>query len=380
MKNMKKYAVIIMTVLLCMSISVTAFAKGMDNFKPALQYTGFLDVAEGAWYHGVVKTAFEYGLVKGASAAYFEPDGTLTVAEAIVMADRIHSIYEKGGHELTNGTPWYQTYVDYAIDNEIISEGDFDDYERNITRGEMAYLFTRALPQKEYKAINEVPENKPSDIEGYRYEESIRMLFESGIVMGNDPYGTYTPDENIKRSEAAAVISRIADKSLRAKVALFDDFEFDRNITVAAHYDSLSSYFELDESNVELAFQVTPGNTSENGTVIVYKWKEYTPVTLEEYRNNIAKDIDADPSAVRAEEVSFGDAKAYRHDAKVKVNGAYIRLAGYTVNLGSEYYEIHETVVYSGNDEDNAKADRLLCDMINNVKVNGAAPSSRLAN
>lgn len=380
---MKKITSILVAVLLCMGLSVTAFAKGMDNFEAAKEYTGFSDVAEAAWYHGSVKAAFEYGLIKGASPTEFKPDGTLTVAEAIVMADRIHMLYETGEDTLVNGTPWYQTYVDYAIENDIIEDGDFADYNRNITRGEMADIFTRALPEEEYEVINDIPEELPLDIVGHKYEDSIRILFRAGIVTGNDPYGTYTPDASIKRCEAAAIISRIVDENLRKQITLFTDWDVDGNVTVAAPFNSLSSYFELDEQNIDLGLQLTPEKTSDNGAAVVYKWEYDKPaaliITADEYKANLAQTMNVDPSAVNVTEVTFGSAKAYRYDVSVKTEGVLIRFAGYRVVTGNNQYEISEFVTYSGNEEYNIKADQILRDMVNNVKIHGVGPSSKLS-
>ena len=292
-------------------------------------------------------------------------------------------LYETGEDTLVNGTPWYQTYVDYAIENDIIEDGDYADYNRNITRGEMADIFTRALPEKEYEEINEVSDDLELDIAGHKYEDSIRTLFSAGIVTGNDPYGTYTPDASIKRCEAAAIISRIVDESLRKQITLFTDWDVDGNVTVAAPFNSLSSYFELEEQNIDLGLQLTPEKTSDNGAAVVYKWGYDEPATLfitvDEYRANLAQTMNVDPSAVNVTEVTFGSAKAYRYDVRVKTEGVLIRFAGYRVVTGNNQYEISEFVTYSGNEEYNIKADQILRDMVNNVKIHGSGPSSKLS-
>ena len=56
----------------------------------------FSDVPANQWYTDNVAAAFELGLMKGTSATTFHPFGDVTVAEAITMAARIHSIYTKG--------------------------------------------------------------------------------------------------------------------------------------------------------------------------------------------------------------------------------------------------------------------------------------------
>ena len=151
---MKKILSFGLALYLLLSLGTTALAAGgLKNFKGDKTYTGFEDVAENAWYYESVKSAFAYGLVKGSTPTTYNPTGSLTVAEAIVMADHIHMLYKTGKDTLQNGAPWYQPYVDYAIQQEIISEGSFDSYTRSITRAEMADIFSRALPKKEYGKI-----------------------------------------------------------------------------------------------------------------------------------------------------------------------------------------------------------------------------------
>ncbi len=51
----------------------------------------FSDISDGQWYAQGVQTAYEYGLMSGVSNTLFNPEGNLTVAEAITIACRIHS-------------------------------------------------------------------------------------------------------------------------------------------------------------------------------------------------------------------------------------------------------------------------------------------------
>ena len=342
---MKKITSMVVAVLLCMGLSVTAFAKGMNNFEAAKEYTGFSDVAEAAWYHGSVKAAFEYGLIKGASPTEFKPDGTLTVAEAIVMADRIHMLYETGEDTLVNGTPWYQTYVDYAIENDIIEDGDFVDYNRNITRGEMADIFTRALPEEEYEVINDIPEELPIDIVGHEYEDSIRTLFRAGIVTGNDPYGTYTPDASIKRCEAAAIISRIVDKNLRKRIELLVDVRMHENIIVpviwSSEYEYIVSVDAEDETKIvreRLSIGHEHGMSITDLDYCIIEECEGAETILDVPIDYMAEVI-GDGAEVKSDIVYFGDVPAYRYE--------YEDWGG--ANYDYQLYCVYYIMIYEGN-------------------------------
>lgn len=186
----------------------------LKNFTVKNQYTSgqFADVAN-QWYSDSVKKVYELGLMKGTSDGKFNPDGTITLAEAIAMAARLHNISTGGSGEFTQGTPWYDVYVDYAVKNGIIKKDDFKDYSRKATRGEMAYIFASAVPNV-LTRINDV-DSIPDVTEDTKYSDSIFLLYQAGVLTGNDARGTFEPETNINRAQAAAIITRIALPSER---------------------------------------------------------------------------------------------------------------------------------------------------------------------
>ncbi len=368
---------------LVFSLSINGLAAGgMKNFTADRAYTGFTDVPEAAWYHGSVKAAFEYGLVKGSTPTTYNPTGTLTVAEAIVMADRIHILYETGKDTLQNGTPWYQTYVDYALEKGIITEGAFDSYTRNITRAEMADIFTRALPKKEYAVINYIDESCPADVVGHPFETSVRTLYEAGILTGNDPYGTFTPDANIIRSEAAAIVSRIVDPNLRKQVQLLEQWEYE-NITVAVPYGAIPETpdAEAADGGIELI--------QEDVGVIVYKTEDATggvtgmsifELPREELGAALAEGLGVDK--VEGVSLTFGGIPAYRFDFDVPYDAETdVATYGsfYVYLRGTDMYMITIVAIHDGTAAAETAIHPMLVDMVNHVTVAGNGPSIKLA-
>ncbi len=53
----------------------------------------FSDIPATEWYAGEVAGAYELGLMNGIGANLFDPNGSVTVAEAITMASRAHALY-----------------------------------------------------------------------------------------------------------------------------------------------------------------------------------------------------------------------------------------------------------------------------------------------
>jgi hypothetical protein len=129
----------------------------------------------------------------------------------------VRSIYLAGMENFGQSSPWYEVYVDYAIEKEIVYAKDFSDFTRAATRAEMAYIFSRALPANEYQKQN-TPYSIPDCPDGFEsstgqpktpHYNAIVRLYEAGIVTGSDSEGTFHPLNNITRAEAAAIISRV---------------------------------------------------------------------------------------------------------------------------------------------------------------------------
>ena len=215
---MKTTTKILCSVLLAMALVLTASAA----FTKKNTYGGqFTDVKESSWYAKEVASAFELGFVKGTSDTKYSPDSSVTVAEAITMASRVHA--ENKGVEIpsVSGGKWYDMYVAYAKDNGIITANQFDSFTREIKRFEMAELFHDAMGKAYFTKVNDV-KFIPDVPMGAMYYEKLLTLYNAGVVMGSDEYGSYKPDDNIKRSECAAIINRVALPENRLKKTLSD--------------------------------------------------------------------------------------------------------------------------------------------------------------
>lgn len=224
---MKRIIVLFITMVMILSSISFASASniaGLDNFTKVQEYKPgiFNDIDEQGWYIDNLIAAYELGLMKGADAGKFNPDGDITLIETITMATRIHKIYNTGKNDFVQGNPWYQVYVDYAVENGIIDEEEYSDLNVKATRKQFAYIMYKALPAEEYTAINTVEDNAIPDVSDSIFTEAIYMLYRAGILTGNDAKGTFTPNANIGRSSVAAIATRMIDKSLRKSITLID--------------------------------------------------------------------------------------------------------------------------------------------------------------
>ena len=187
------------------------------GFDIARAYDGrFTDVTTSHWFYTYVKTAYEYALANGTSESTFSPDSKFTVAQALTAAANIHTVYNGTSVDAAkSGEAWYVPYVNYCLDNNIITVGQFADVNKNITRGEMATVFANILPDSEYEAVRSGSNpDVTSDMACY---SAVQKLYNAGIVGGDAATGNFRPNDEIVRSEACVIFTRIAAKEYRAK-------------------------------------------------------------------------------------------------------------------------------------------------------------------
>ncbi|MBQ8837482.1 MAG: S-layer homology domain-containing protein [Clostridia bacterium] len=216
---MKKLLVLVLsaaTVFGALAISASA------AFETTRTYEGqFTDVSESAWYAPSVKTCYEIGLINGASATTFNPQGMFTLAEAATIAARMHNIYGGGDGKIPAGEgAWYNGAVNYCIENGIFAKGEFSDYNRYATRAEAAGIMVAALPSSEWKAINNVTALPDVENDNSKNSKAIFTLYNAGILAGSDEYGKFQPNAAITRAELAALVVRMADADKRISVNL----------------------------------------------------------------------------------------------------------------------------------------------------------------
>ncbi len=187
------------------------------KFEATRNYNdNFTDVTANHWFYTYVKTAYEYSLANGTSQSKFSPDSKFTVAQALTAAANIHTVYYgKSVPAAKSEEAWYTPYVNYCLENGIINVGQFADVNKNITRGEMAIVFANILPREEYEAVREG--SNPDVTNGMACYDAVQKLYNAGIVGGDAGTGNFRPADEIVRSEACVIFTRIAAKEYRAK-------------------------------------------------------------------------------------------------------------------------------------------------------------------
>ena len=207
----KRIVVILMTIVMIIFIdSLTSF-EGNLNFR---------DVFENDWYYSEVQKSCASGIIEGFEDNTFRPEETMTYAQAIKIASILKQSYTEDNIDYKENTlHWYDCYLDYARETDILSR----DYPWNdpVIRADFAEILVNALMNSMILPINTIEEGMipdvPSDDE---QASSIYKLYRAGILTGSDSAGRFYPESTIQRCEVAAIITRVIDQTVRKKRSL----------------------------------------------------------------------------------------------------------------------------------------------------------------
>jgi len=248
----------------------------MEHFVPLLKYDGrFTDVTDADWFGGYIRTLYELGLTNGRSETLYDTEASLTVKEVLSFAARIHSLYRYGHAEAgpsqfsvevpvgQEGLMWHLPYLNY-LKAEGLVDNSFDAIvHNNATRAQAAYIMTLALPAEEFTernttvvSVGYATHSFITDVNDYTpYQQQILQLYKWGVLTGSDEKGSFFPDTAIKRSEFAALLTRLVIPEQRITL------EWD----VSAHYTAKNTgYADL----VTAPGQFTRTHTPDNLAVI----------------------------------------------------------------------------------------------------------------
>ena len=218
---MKKIKILLTLSLLAVAVSLCAFASDEgDVFAKSKSYeNNFSDVKSDSWYGKDVAAVYEIGLMEGVKSDFFDTESEMSVSQAITIASRLHSIYNNTEIPEVEGGRWFQKYVDYAIANAIMFEGQFDSYSRSLRSYEMVQLFAAALPEEFFPAKNDISyiQDVPDNL---NFFDDLILFYNAGVLNGNDKYGTFLPMSAVTRKRAAVILSRTALPENRIEFSL----------------------------------------------------------------------------------------------------------------------------------------------------------------
>lgn len=208
----KRLSALTLALVLSCGLAVPATAKDSTPFE---------DVPASAWYYDDVSAVYRSGILNGISETTFAPTGTLSLAQAVTLAARLHQYTSKGTLTLENGSnPWYITFVRYAKAEGIIGNEYDGRWDESAARVEVVKVLYRSMDYADYVGINHVLDNAIPDVKaGDEAFAEIYTFFRAGILTG-DQNNCFLPQSAIQRCEVAAILNRMLDPSRRKSITL----------------------------------------------------------------------------------------------------------------------------------------------------------------
>jgi hypothetical protein len=203
--------------------SVVATVSDAGTTSSSCSGMPFTDVKSTDWFCEYIYQLYHKSVVKGTDSSHFSPNNQVTRAEAIKMIDVLLL-----GNPAPSGSSvfldvssanWYYDYAISAANNDVARKTDNGGYfygDIPCTRGWLAVYVARALDLTSYSYSVDYSDVNHSDFDAY----AIAILSDKTF---DDPYddstsevsviegysdGTFGPNNNIARSEAAAMIYR----------------------------------------------------------------------------------------------------------------------------------------------------------------------------
>lgn len=202
----KRLAAFCLTLALLTS---AAFAAGTSlPTKNDFASAGFTDLSSSDWYYSSMKLCYETGLMTGTDSGA-EPLKTLTLSEAAVLAARMAAaLREDTIPAPTASQAWWEPYNAYLTENSLSSGISAAESSSTATRQQfLKLLYGAAKPL--FSAVNSISTLPDTS------DSQILEFYNSGILTGKDAYGTFDGDGTLSRAEAAAMLARVIDPSLR---------------------------------------------------------------------------------------------------------------------------------------------------------------------
>ena len=171
---------------------------------------GFRDVSASYWGRPYIDKVVQTGLMTGTDTGSFDPTGSLTLAQVMVLAYQIHS-RETGGTLPSAEGAWYMPYYQYCLNEGILTSGQITPSRLNnrASRFDMVAVLDRAIPDSRLTAEREVPNGSIPDLdEADPYGQAVYRWYRAGLVTG-DLEGRFNGETGITRAETAVILCQI---------------------------------------------------------------------------------------------------------------------------------------------------------------------------
>ena len=227
-------------------VSAETVGGSLDNFKMGTAKE-FSDVVSTDWYYNNVADAAALGIIQGNPDGTFNPNGNLSVAEALTLASRVNAIFYNRTEDLNSDSKsnvhWADGILNYAEKNGIVQEGYSGNLDNVCTRVQMADMFAKSVPTDNFTEINSI-DLAPSQTAS----EAIATLFKAGVLVGDS--SGFRENDSVTRAESAAIINRVVTPSQRVTVNNADVSDAELYYVKIAQPSVMASTHELWDSTL----------------------------------------------------------------------------------------------------------------------------------
>ena len=217
-KTLLKITALICAIALILPLTSCARKTGYEAFERTREIgeKTFRDITTESADYETVKAVYELELFNGDHNKMFNPQGQLTVSEAVALIVRINSIFtgKKPDYAPVYSTdPWYTGYVNQAERRGLFpTQKTYTRFTRGIRIEDFYAFIANTLPEAEYTPV--YPGKKASDIEDNIYFAEINKLIESGILPYNEG-DELNPRDFVTRIDAAKMILKLIKQDSR---------------------------------------------------------------------------------------------------------------------------------------------------------------------
>ena len=216
---MKKRILILMLALVLAS---SAALGSLTSVVEADKVISMKDI-ETHWGKKYIENLIAKGGITGYEDGTFRPDNQITKAEFMTIA--LRSALE-GKVSAKVDEHWASGIFKDAIDKGVVLSSDFPkaDWNKPINRYEMAYIMVRITEKilgeakTETKDIEKIMSDYDKVSQEKKYKSYVEQAFMKGLVKGKTVDGKYDGSANGTRAEAATMVVRMLDKTIREKV------------------------------------------------------------------------------------------------------------------------------------------------------------------
>ena len=175
----------------------------------------YTDITPSHWaYYNILDLA-EKGILKGYQGTAFQPERIVTYGEFVKMAVIADTGTDPGNASGKN-INWASNYYAAALTNGYFNEREIPKslLSLSIPRDKVALIVSSIVGDTEIPFPNMLLSDFTDLNQSTEYVNEILTAYAAGVVGGFSD-GTFRPEDSLTRAEAAVIIDRLAEVSLR---------------------------------------------------------------------------------------------------------------------------------------------------------------------